>query len=63
MCVMDYFEDDLIEEEISSSVNFIELKSDLKLLLDKLKIAVKDNDKKKISNVCKDIDNLLKEYW
>ena len=60
---MDYFEDDLIEEEISSSVNFIELKNDLKLLLDKLKIVVKDNDKKKISNVCKDIDNLLKEYW
>ena len=60
---MDYFEDDLIEEEISSSVNFIELKNDLKLLLDKLKIVVKDNDKKKISNVCKDIDKLLKEYW
>lgn len=60
---MDYFEDDIIEEEISSSVNFIELKNDLKLLLDKLKIVVKDNDKKKISNVCKDIDKLLKEYW
>ena len=60
---MSYFEDDIIEEEISSSVNFIELKSDLKLLLDKLKIVVKDNDKKKISNVCKDIDKLLKEYW
>ena len=61
--MMDYFEDDIIEEEISSSVNFIELKNDLKLLLDKLKIVVKDNDKKKISNVCKDIDKLLKEYW
>ena len=60
---MDYFEDDIIEEEISSSVNFVELKNDLKLLLDKLKIVVKDNDKKKISNVCKDIDKLLKEYW
>jgi uncharacterized protein YqkB len=60
---MDYFEDDIIEEEISSSVNFIELKNDLKLLLDKLKIVVKDNDKKKINNVCKDIDKLLKEYW
>lgn len=61
--MMDYFEDDIIEEQVSSSVNFIELKSDLKLLLDKLKIVVKDNDKKKISNVCKDIDKLLKEYW
>lgn len=61
--MMDYFEDDIIEEEISSSVNFIELKNDLKLLLDKLKIVVKDNDKKKINNVCKDIDKLLKEYW
>ena len=60
---MDYFEDDIIEEEVSSSVNFIELKNDLKLLLDKLKIVVKDNDKKKINNVCKDIDKLLKEYW
>ena len=60
---MSYFEDDIIEEEISSSVNFIELKNDLKLLLDKLKIVVKDNDKKKINNVCKDIDKLLKEYW
>ena len=60
---MDYFEDDIIEEEISSSVNFIELKNDLKLLLDKLKIVVKYNDKKKINNVCKDIDKLLKEYW
>ena len=60
---MSYFEDDIIEEEISSSVNFAELKNDLKLLLDKLKIVVKDNDKKKISNVCKDIDKLLKEYW
>ena len=60
---MDYFEDDIIEEEISSSVNFVELKNDLKLLLDKLKIVVKDNDKKKINNVCKDIDKLLKEYW
>ena len=61
--MMDYFEDDVIEEQVSSSVNFIELKNDLKLLLDKLKIVVKDNDKKKISNVCKDIDKLLKEYW
>ena len=61
--MMDYFEDDIIEEQVSSSVNFIELKNDLKLLLDKLKIVVKDNDKKKISNVCKDIDKLLKEYW
>ena len=60
---MDYFEDDIIEEQISSSVNFAELKNDLKLLLDKLKIVVKDNDKKKISNICKDIDKLLKEYW
>ena len=61
--MMDYFEDDIIEEQVSLSVNFIELKNDLKLLLDKLKIVVKDNDKKKISNVCKDIDKLLKEYW
>lgn len=61
--MMDYFEDDIIEEQVSSSVNFAELKNDLKLLLDKLKIVVKDNDKKKISNVCKDIDKLLKEYW
>lgn len=61
--MMDYFEDDIIEEQVSSSVNFVELKNDLKLLLDKLKIVVKDNDKKKISNVCKDIDKLLKEYW
>ena len=60
---MDYFEDDIIEEQVSSSVNFVELKNDLKLLLDKLKIVVKDNDKKKINNVCKDIDKLLKEYW
>ena len=60
---MDYFEDDIIEEQVSSSVNFVELKNDLKLLLNKLKIVVKDNDKKKISNVCKDIDKLLKEYW
>ena len=61
--MMDYFEDDIIEEQVSSSVNFAELKNDLKLLLDKLKIVVKDNDKKNISNVCKDIDKLLKEYW
>lgn len=61
--MMDYFEDDIIEEQVSSSVNFVELKNDLKLLLDKLKIVVKDNDKKKINNVCKDIDKLLKEYW
>ena len=61
--MMDYFEDDIIEEQVSSSVNFVELKNDLKLLLDKLKIVVKDNDKKKISNVCKDIDKHLKEYW
>lgn len=61
--MMDYFEDDIIEEQVSSSINFAELKNDLKLLLDKLKIVVKDNDKKKISNVCKDIDKLLKEYW
>lgn len=61
--MMDYFEDDIIEEQVSSSVNFAELKNDLKLLLDKLKIVVKDNDKKKINNVCKDIDKLLKEYW
>lgn len=61
--MMDYFEDDIIEEQVSSSVNFAELKNDLKLLLDKLKIVVKDNDKKKIGNICKDIDKLLKEYW
>ena len=61
--MMDYFEDDIIEEQVSSSVNFAELKNDLKLLLDKLKTVVKDNDKKKISNICKDIDKLLKEYW
>ena len=60
---MDYFEDDLIEEEISSSVNFIELKNDLKLLLDKLKVEIRYNNKKKINDICKDIDKLLKEYW
>ena len=45
--MMDYFEDDIIEEQVSSSINFVELKNDLKLLLDKLKIVVKDNDKKR----------------
>ena len=61
--MMDYFEDDIIEEQVSSSVNFIELKNDLKLLLYKLKVEIRYNNKKKINDICKDIDKLLKEYW
>jgi Holliday junction resolvase-like predicted endonuclease len=60
---MDYFEDDLIETEVSSSINFIELKHKLQQKLEELKLAVKDNDKKKIDTICKDMDKFLNEYW
>ena len=61
--MMDYFEDDIIEEQVSSAINFIEPKGNLKNALKDLKQAIEDNDKKKISSVCNKIDEFLKEYW
>ena len=60
---MDYLDDDFIEEQVSESINFTELKNKLKSNLEELKIAITDNDKQKIKSVFKKINNLLKGYW
>ena len=60
---MDYLDDDFIEEQVSESINFAELKTKLKSNLEELKIAITDNDKQKIKSVFKKINNLLEGYW
>lgn len=60
---MDYLDDDFIEEQVSESINFTELKTKLKSNLEELKIAITDNDKQKIKSVFKKINNLLEGYW
>ncbi len=60
---MDYLDDDFIEEQVSESINFTELKNKLKSNLEELKIAITDNDKQKIKSVFKKINNLLEGYW
>ena len=56
-------DDDFIEEQVSESINFTELKTKLKSNLEELKIAITDNDKQKIKSVFKKINNLLEGYW
>ena len=60
---MDYLDDDFIEEQVSESINFTELKNKLKSNLEELKISITDNDKQKIKSVFKKINNLLEGYW
>lgn len=60
---MDYLDDDFIEEQVSESINFTELKTKLKSNLEELKIAITDNDKQKMKSVFKKINNLLEGYW
>lgn len=60
---MDYLDDAFIEEQVSESINFTELKNKLKSNLEELKIAITDNDKQKIKSVFKKINNLLEGYW
>lgn len=60
---MDYLDDAFIEEQVSESINFTELKTKLKSNLEELKIAITDNDKQKIKSVFKKINNLLEGYW
>lgn len=59
---MDYLDDDFIEEQVSYSINFTELKNKLKSNLEELKIAITDNDKQKINSIFKKINNLLEGY-
>ena len=60
---MDYLDDAFIEEQVSESINFTELKNKLKSNLEELKIAITDNDKQKIKSAFKKINNLLEGYW
>ena len=60
---MDYLDDAFIEEQVSESINFTELKNKLKSNLEELKIAITDNDKQKIKSVSIKINNLLEGYW
>ena len=60
---MDNLDDAFIEEQVSESINFTELKTKLKSNLEELKIAITDNDKQKIKSVFKKINNLLEGYW
>lgn len=59
---MDYFEDDIIEEQVSYIINFNEIKLKLKLELKELQEAIKDNNKKKINNIFLNIENFLEEF-
>ena len=60
---MDYFEDEIIEEEISSTINFIELKQKLKAELKELSSAIDNKDKQKIKTIFNNIDEFLEWYW
>ena len=60
---MDYLDDDFIEEQVSESINFTELKNKLKSNLEELKVAIVDNNKQKINDTFKKINNLLEGYW
>lgn len=60
---MDYFEDEIIEEEISSTINFIELKQKLKAELKELSSAIDNKDKQKIKTIFDNIDKFLEWYW
>lgn len=59
---MSYFEDDFIEEEVSSSINFVDLKHKLKSELKELQEAIKDNNKDKIKTIFINIENTLEWY-
>ena len=58
---MDYIDDEFIEEQISSSINFLEIKSKLTKELKELKLSI--NDKKKVKEIIKNIEQILEGYW
>ena len=60
---MDYFEDEIIEEEISSTINFIELKQKLKAELKELHSAIEKKNEQKIKTIFNNIDEFLEWYW
>ena len=60
---MDYLDDDFIEEQVSSAINFNELKLKLKEELKELQIAIEDKNKQKIKDIFDNINNFLNWYW
>ena len=58
---MDYIDDEFIEEQISSSINFLEIKNKLTKELKELKLSI--DDKKKVKEIIKNIEQILEGYW
>lgn len=58
---MDYIDDDFIEEQMSSSINFLEIKNRLNKELKELKSSI--NNTQKIKEIIKNIEEILEWYW
>lgn len=59
---MDYLDDEFIEEQVSSAINFTVLINNLKSNIQELEKAVEDNNKQKIKSEFKKINEFLKQY-
>ena len=58
---MDYIDDDFIEEQMSSSINYLEIKNRLNKELKELKSSI--NNTQKIKEIIKNIEEILEWYW
>ena len=58
---MDYIDDDFIEEQMSSSINYLEIKNRLNKELKELKGSI--NNTQKIKEIIKNIEEILEWYW
>ena len=57
---MDYIDDDFIEEQMSSSINYLEIKNRLNKELKELKGSI--NNTQKIKEIIKNIEEILECY-
>ena len=59
---MNYLDDDFIEEQVSAAINFTELIDNLKSNIQELEKAIDNDNKQKIRNELKKINEFLKQY-
>lgn len=59
---MNYLDDDFIEEQVSAAINFTALIDNLKSNIQELEKAIDNDNKQKIRNELKKINEFLKQY-
>ena len=56
---MDYFEDEIVEQEVSDAIKLIEIINQLKIKIQELEIIIKEKNNNKIKDKFKEIYKFL----